>query len=497
MDMNRLKRSIGVGVTGALALSVLGLIGGSPARATVKTGEINCTATTILGPVALRNPSSSHVVGPYWAAKSAAVTITIKAGTTLLPRTSGPGTIGSYQDLVNKFQVVGTATTTMTAGAIPGLVYTYDPDTGDNGGVPNPVAMDGVATYAHAMDGVLGPFPAPTVVVSAPLPLVGTPGTYDVTITLDPGAGTLPTGSTPGNPGAMIFAPDIALAVTNTGTADGTIELIATSTTLTANVTAPIVTAATTNCGQSTLPQHTVHIQTDGAPRVPGEPVVACDPTPGTPGLLKDSKGWWSKDTNAATAENYAGNAAATSTYDGCTAPDQQLADWVLSKNGVPAASALQIAKAQISIKAKHFGNCTNVDIIDSLGRRHNADDPTSYEMGGTLGAKWLTAANAAIPGVKPTGATVAARLVINRNVTTAQPLTYVEATGVVTKGLGAGGAVTFVGELDTASTQVAGIIACNTPGYSPPATGVFRGGAAPQLPIVTGDDAVLEIAAP
>jgi hypothetical protein len=472
------------------------MLGGSPARATVKTGEINCTASTILGPIAIRNPSTSHVVGPYWAAKSSAVTITIKAGTTLLPRTSGPGTIGSYQDLVNKYQVVGSASTTVTTGAIPGLVYMYDPDTGDNGGVPNPVPMNGVATYVHALDGVLGPFPAPTVVVSPPLPLVGTPGTFDVVVTLDPGVGTLPTGSTPGNPGAMIFAPDIPLSVSNTGTADGAIELIATSTTLTANVIAPIATAATTSCGQSTVAEHTVHVQTDGAARVAGEPVVACDPTNGTAGLLKDSKGWWSKDTNAATAEDYAGNALASATYDGCTAPDQQLADWVLSKNGISAPSALQIAKAAIQIKAKHFGNCTQVDIIDSFGRHHNADNPQSYEMGGTIKATYKTSADAAIPGLKPSQGTVAARVVIDQNVTTAQPLTYVEATGVITKGLGAGGAVTFIGELDTTAPNVLGVIACNTAGYTAPAVGKQLGNT-PSLPMKTGDDAVLEIAAP
>jgi hypothetical protein len=490
MDVNRLKRSIGAGVAGALAL---GVIGGAPARATVRTGTINCTATTIVGTVALRNPASSHVVGPYWAAKSSATAITVKAGSTVLPRTSGPGTIGSYQDLVNRFQLVGMATTTVTTGVIPGLVYSYDPDLGD--AVPA-VPMNGVATYAHPTDGTLGPFAAPTVTVSGPLPLVGTPGTFDVVVALDPGAGSLPTGSTPGNLGAAIFAPDIPIAITNTGTTDGTIDFVATSTTVTANVTAPLATTAVTNCGTSTVPQHTIHVQTDGAPRVPGEPVVACDPTLNTPGLLKDAKGWWSRDTNGATAEDYAGNALVTTTYDGCTAPDTQLADWVLSKNGVPAASAVQIAKAIVSIKAKHFGNCTQVDVIDSLGRRHNADNPQSYEMGGTLTATYKTAANAAIPGLKPSGATVAARVVINRNVTSAQPLTYVEATGVVTKGLGTGGALTFVGELDTAAPNVLGVIACNTAGYVPPSSGTQLGNT-PALPIKTGDNAVLEIAAP
>jgi hypothetical protein len=415
-----------------------------------------------------------------------------------VPVGAPPGTIiGSYQDLVNRFQVAGTATTTMTPGAIPGLAYTFDPDLADNGGIPNPVPMNGVATYAHALDGVLGPFPAPTVVVVAPIPLIGTPGTFDVVMTLDPGAGTLPTGSTPGNPGAMIFAPDIPLAVTSTGATDGRIRFIATSTTLTANVTAPVALAATTTCGTSAEPQHTVHIQTDGAPRVPGEPVVACDPTNGTMGLLKDSKGWWTQDTDVLTAENYAGSASAAVTYDNCTAPDTQLNDWVTSKNGVAAASALTIAKAQISVKAKHFGNCTNVDIIDNLGRRHNANHPTAYEMGGTLGAKWVTAGDAAIAGVKPTGATVQARVVIYKNVGTGLPaLAYLEAKGVASKGLGLGGAVTFVGELDPLSARVIALVACNSPGYTIPATGMQLGGT-PSFPILTGDDAVLEIAAP
>jgi hypothetical protein len=488
-----LIRSIGAGIAGALALGVLG---GSAALATVKTGELNCTGTTILGPVALRNPTSSHVVGPYWAAKASSITITTKGGTTVLPRMAGVATIGSYQDIVNKSQIVGTATTTITPGAIPGLVFSYDPDLADNGGIPNPVLMNGVATYAHALDGVLGPFPAPTVVISGPLPLIGVAGTYDVATTIDPGLGSLPTGSTPGNPGGLIFTPDVPVTITNTGSTDGTIRVIGTSTALTANVTAPLPTSAVTTCGQPAEPQFVVHIQTDGAPRVPGEPVVACDPTLATAGLLKDSKGWWTQDTDVLTAENYAGSASAAVTYDNCTAPDTQLNDWVTSKNGVAAASALTIAKAQISVKAKHFGNCTNVDIIDATGRRHNANHPTAYEMGGTLGAKWVTAGDAAIAGVKPTGATVQARVVIYKNVTTLQPLTYLEAKGVVSKGLGLGGAVTFVSELDPASTRVQALVACNSPGYTIPATGLQLGGT-PSFPILTGDDAVLEIAAP
>ncbi len=466
----------------------------SPADATVGVGAINCTASTILGPVAVRNPSVSHVTGPVWADTGAAVTITNKAGMTVLPRTVGPATIGSYEGLVNKSQVVGTATTTMTLGAVPGLVFTYDPDLADNGGAPNPIPMDGVATYAHALDGVLGPFPAPTVVVSGPLPLVGTAGTFDVTTTLDPGPGTLPTGSTPGNPGAAIFTPDVPLSITSTGATDGVIDVVATSTTLTANVTFPIVTAATTSCAPSASPTHTVNIQTDGAATVARHPVVACDPANGTTGIFKDSKGWWSLDTNAATLENYGGSLGGSTIYDGCRAPDVRLNDWVLSKNGALPVDSLALAKASIAVKAKHFGNCTQVDEITSAGQSHAADSPNAYEAFGTVAAKYLTAANATSK-VKASTISSAIRLVLDS--TSGATVMRFEANGIVTKGAGLGGTGKWVGEVNTAQAPAMGIIACNAPGYVVPAVGSFFGNTLPYLNLLTGDDAVLIVNAP
>lgn len=485
-----LKRYEWMCLVAGLAIPWMGV---SPAGATVKAGAINCTATTLLGPVALRNPSITHVTGPVWATTSAAITITTKAGKTVLPRTAGAATIGSYQDLVNKAQLVGSATTTVTTGAVPGLVFTYDPDLADNGGVPNPVPMNGVATYAHAFDGVLGPFPAPTVTVTGPLPLVGVAGTFDVTTVLDPGVGTLPVGSTPGNPGGTIFSPDVPISITNSGTTNTQIQMIGTSTTLTANVIAPLVTTAVTSCAPSAEPTHVVNVQTDGAAITPTHPVIACDPTNGTSGLFKDAKGWWSMDTNIATVENYGGTLSGTTTYDGCIAPDVRLEDWVGSKNGALAADSVALAKASISIKAKGFGNCSQVDRLGTAGLSHGADSSTAYERSGTLSTKWLTAASVASK-VKGSTASVAVRLVVDTTGVSGT-VTRLEANGIVTKGTGVGGKVKFVGEVDPATAL--NIVNCNTPGYVPPAVGLFFANQAPYLLLNTGDDAVLEVSAP
>lgn len=466
---------------GVAALALAGAMAAAPAHATIRTGEINCSSTTLLGPIAIRNPSTSHVTGPVWAAQGAAVQVTTKAGVTVLPRNVGPATVGSYQDLVNKSQIVGQATTTMTPGAIPGLVFLYDPDLAD--AVP-PVPMDGVTTYIHALDGVLGPFPAPTVVVSGPLPLVGTPGTFDVTTTLDPGAGSLPTGSTPMNPGAAIIAPDVVMNITNTGSTDGSIEVIATSTTLTANVTAPLVTSAVTSCAPSAEPTHVINVQTDGGPIVDDAPVFACKPTLGTPGAMSDSKGWWS---NPASLESeFGGSMKGDVTYGGCVAPDQKLDAWVTAKTGALAAEATGVSSAAIKFKGKHFGNCTDVALRSPEGLSYGADTDTAYPIYGSLQAKFNVS--------KPKGpqAAIGGNIVVDT--TGPAPRAYFEASGTVSKGTGVGGTLYFLAELDGADPDVAGIIACNSPGYIAPAD-VFYGKTV--LPIVTGDDAVLSVSLP
>lgn len=483
------KRLLGVGVAAGLATVSLSVFG-SAADATVNVGAINCTSTTILGPIAIRNPSISHVTGPVWAATGTAATITNKGGKTILPRNVGVATIGGFEGIVNKSQIVGSATTTVATGPVPGLVFQYDPDLADNGGVPDPVPMDGVAMY-----GAMGPFPAPTVIVSGPLPLVGTAGTYDITTTLDPGAGALPTGTTPGNPGGLIVSPDVPLSITNTGTTDGQINVVATSTALTANVTAPLPTQAVTTCAPSANPVHTVNVQTDNAAITAAHPVIACDPANNTPGLFKDSKGWFSQDTDVATAENYGGSLGGATTYDGCVAPDVRLNDWVLSKNGALPADSLALAKAAIAVKAKSFGNCTLVDVVSPTGGVHNANSSSAYQSQGTVAAKWLTAANATS---KVKGSTIygAIRLVVDTTGAGATALRF-EANGIVTKGTGLGGAAKFVGEVDTSQAPAQNIIACNSPGYVAPAVGSFFAKAAPYLNLKTGDDAVLQILAP
>lgn len=483
--MKSTVRPIGVGVAIGLIASLPGFAG-----ATVSVNQINCTATTLLGPVALRQPFVANVTGPVWAAKTSAVTLNDKPSATVLPSAVGPATVGSYQDLVNKFQIVGTASTVVTTGTIPGLVFQYDPDLADNGGIPNPVPMDGVATY-----GPYGPFAAPTVVVTAPLPLVGVAGTYDVTMSLDPGAGSLPVA---GSIGGGIFLPNIPYAITNTGTVDGQIQMIATSTSVTANVTAPLATSAVTSCAPSADPLHVVNIQTDGGPIVPASPVIACDPANNTVGVFKDAKGWWTGDTNATTATDYGGSFGGTTRFDGCIAPDARLAAWVLSKNGAATADSLALAKADISIKSKQFGNCTLVDELSPAGLAHAADSPQAYENTGTLSTKYLTSANVTSK-VKGSTAAVAIRLVIDTTSGAALPEVRLEANGIVTKGTGLGGELQFVAELDTSigQTSTLGIIGCNTAGYSPPAVGKFLGNTAPYLNLKTGDNAVLQISAP
>ncbi|MGQ0826388.1 MAG: hypothetical protein ACT4OX_15395 [Actinomycetota bacterium] len=499
---NPLKRLLAVGVVAGVASVGLGAFGPA-ADATVNVGAINCKSTTILGPVYIRNPSVSHVTGPVWAARGVAATIINESGLTVLPRTVGPATIGSYEDLVNTSQIVGinggtaVSSTAVTTGPVPGLTFFYDPDLAD---IPGPVPMNGVTTYPHALDGALGPFPAPTVVVTGPLPLVGVPGTFDITTTLDPGVGTLPTGSTPGNPGAGLFTPDVPISITSTvpiATAtDGTISMVSTSTTLKANVTAPIVTSAVTSCGPSATPTHVINVQTDGAATTAAHPVIACDPTAGTGGVFKDSKGWWSQDTNLATAENYAGSLSGTTTWDGCIAPDTRLADWVLSKNGALVADSLALAKAAIAVKAKHFGNCTQVDEISAAGRVHAANSVNAYEAQGTVAAKWLTAAN--LPSkVKASTIYGAIRLVLDSSGGTAAPAMRLDAVGVVTKGAGIGGTATWVSEVDNTQAGALAIIACNAPGYAPPAVGSFPLALAPFMNLLTDVDAVLQINAP
>ena len=486
MKASNVRRLLGVGVIAGLATVGLGI--GSAADATVTVGAINCSSSTLLGPVAIRNPSVSHVTGPLWAAQGSPATITNVAGLTVLPSAVGPATIGSYQDLVNKSQLVGQLTTTVTTGLIPGLVFNYDPDLSDNGGVPNPVPMNGVATY-----GALGPFAAPTVSVNPPLPLVGTAGTFEVVTTLDPGAGTLPV---QGSIGGGIFTPNVPLNITNTGTSDGPISLINTSTTLTANVTAPIATTAVTTCAPGASPVHTIQVQTDGGPIVASAPVIACDPTNNTAGLFKDSKGWWSQDTNPATVENYGGSLGGSTTYDGCVAPDQRLQAWNLSKNGALAADAVALAKAQIAVKTKSFGNCTMVDTITAAGQAHAANSPDAYQGQGVLSTKYLTGGGL---GSKVKGASIYGDIDLVIDTSGGDPKMRFDFNGLVTKGVGLGGAASWVGEVDTAVGQTAalGILGCNTAGYSPPAIGKFFGNTAPYVNLKTGDDAQLIISAP
>jgi len=491
-----MKRLAAVGLAAGLATAGLAVFG-SAADATITVGAINCSSATLLGPVAIRNPSVSHVTGPIWADTGSAATITNEAGLTVLPSTVGPATIGSYQDLVNKSQIVGIAgatpalSTIVTTGAIAGLNFLYDPDLADNGGVPNPVPMNGVATY-----GALGPFAAPTVVVNPPLPLVGVNGTFEVVTTLDPGAGNLPV---QGSIGGGIFTPDVPISITNVGPVDGVIDSVATSTTLTANVTAPIATSAVTTCAPGAAPNHTINVQTDGAAITARHPVIACKPAPGTGGIFKDSKGWWSGDTNPLTVENYGGSLGGSTTWGGCRAPDQRLQAWTTAKFGALATDAVQLQGATISVKGKHFGNCTNVDELTAAGQAHAADSSQAYEIQGTVATKYLTALPPVAVANKVKGSTIsgAIRLVLDSTQATAVPAARFEAKGVVTKGTGIGGTGSWTAELDNSQAPILAIIGCNAPGYSPPAVGIFRGNTAPYLNLLTGVDAALVINAP
>ena len=100
------------------------------------------------------------------------------------------------------------------------------------------------------------------------------------------------------------------------------------------------------------------------------------------------------------------------------------------------------------------------------------------------------------VPGTK---ASVTIKLIIDENTSLANPLTIipettVEAEGVATKGMGAGGNVKFVAELDPANAAVLSMEGCN--GVGPVGIpNVYIGAAG--LPINTGGDAVFQVDRP
>mgnify|MGYP001503130244 FL=1 len=89
----------------ALVAVAIGVIGSSGAGATVQVGAINCTAhavllpSTVLGDVALQNPTESHVQGPVWAAQGSAFSLVTPPSVAILPSSAGGQTVSKYTDI--------------------------------------------------------------------------------------------------------------------------------------------------------------------------------------------------------------------------------------------------------------------------------------------------------------------------------------------------------------------------------------------------------------
>jgi hypothetical protein len=484
---------LGAGLLG-LSLPVAALAA-APAGATVHVGAINCDAhavilpSTDLGHVAVQNPSTSHTIAPEWVAQGAAFNFSTPASMQILPSSAGGQSVDHFSDIATTDQIIGqnvppaaqgagdTTITTVSDHAVAGAFW--DNNVSDN--VP-PVPMDGLGTDPPAPHNSVDQGPA----------LLASGGVYYVHTLTSPSPNKL---SPSGPIGGAIFSPAASVAVTNAGAQDGPINYIGASTSLNAFVLGGAV-EATTTCAPSATPQSVVHIHTAGSPANLTEPVLACAPTAGTAGTLTISKGFWSGPAGQGDPALQAGGSLKSAvTYDGCVVPDQQSDAWVLSKHGAPAAVALTATKAQLSLKGKNFGDCK---LVTNRGPGGEVEGgyTNSYQTTGTIGTKFTNSSNVVVK-VPGTAAAVTIKYVIDTNnnpIVQPIPEVTLEARGVVTKGMGVGGNVTFVGELDNTNSAVLSVLGCN--GIGPAgAPNVFYG--ALNEPFKTGGDAIFQVDRP
>ncbi len=498
MKRNRLLTA---GITAGLALSAL-VVGGAPAGATVHVGAINCTAhavllpSTVIGDVAVQNPSEAHVQAPVWTSQGSAFAFTTPASISILPVSAGGQTVSKFQDVTNTSQIIGVNAppTTGASGAGDTIVATQ-PSTPVPGYFWDNNVSD--ATPPVPMDGLGSDPPAPTATVDAGPSLLAAGGVWYAKVVIAPNSyspGLVPAGPI----GGAIYAPAQSVNVTNSGALDGPINYIGASTSLVAFVLGGAI-SATTTCAPSATPEHVTHIHTAGSPANKTEPVLSCKPTAGTAGTNVISKGLWSGPAGVGDPAFTAVGASlkAAVTYDGCVVPDQQADAWVLSKHGAPAAVALTASKAILSLKGKGFGDCKLVSIRNGAGQSEQGYT-NSYEITGTIGTKFTNGSNVVVK-VPGTAASVTIKLIIDENTSLANPLTIIpettlEADGVATKGMGMGGAVKFVGELDPSNAAVLSMEGCN--GVGPVGIpNVYIGAAG--LPIKTAGDAVFQVERP
>jgi hypothetical protein len=294
-----------------------------------------------------------------------------------------------------------------------------------------------------------------------------------------------------GTIGGAIVSPAQPLSITNVGAANGPIKYINTSTSLTAKVLGVI--DAITTCTPSASPAHTIHVHTQGTYTPDDsagnttEPLAACKPTANTQGLLKYSKGYGT----GGIAPAAAGSLSATLTYDGCVVPDVQAVQWAAIKFGAPTlADAVNSQKAVIALKAKNFGDCTNVDKLTAAGRTHNYASPNHYGAYGSIAASWTN--NAAVKTKLP-AVSATSRLDIVVDTTGPTPGIFLEGKGIGVKGLGIGADVYLLAELDQSNLNVQKVLGCNGVGAAP-APGVYLGGVAPYLTVKTAENAVFQV---
>lgn len=512
LNRSYIKRLLGGGVAAAIVAAGLA-VGVSPAGATITNGAINCTASipALTSSVSLQNPTSSHVSGPVWSAQGAAATITNPAGVQILPSGVGGQLVSSFRDLKQGSMLLGLNTgvngqnagDTTLAGPfdtdIPLNGFTYDPDLTD--AVPA-IPMDGVATYNHTATypgsnntplGVVGPFPKPILRVTQGNPLVVAGGTYYISVSISPSPAEMKVANGTGTIGGAITSPAQPLSITDVGAANGPIKYINTSTALTAKVLGVI--DAITTCTPSASPAHTIHVHTQGTYTPDDsagnttEPLAACKPTANTQGLLKYSKGYGT----GGTAPAAAGSLSATLTYDGCVVPDVQAVQWAAIKFGAPTlADATNTKKAVIALKAKNFGDCTNVDTLTAAGRSHNYASPNHYGAYGSIAASWTDASAKPIKTKLP-AVSATSRLDIVVDTTGPTPGIFLEGKGIGVKGLGIGADVYLLAELDQSNLNVQKVLGCNGVGAAP-APGVYLGGVAPYLTVKTAENAVFQV---
>jgi hypothetical protein len=490
---------LGAGILG-LTLPIAALAA-TPAGATVHVGAINCDAhavllpSTVLGDVAVQNPSTSRVDAPTWSAQGGAFTFTVAAALQILPSSAGGQNVDHFSDLNTTDQIIGqnvppssqgagdTTITTAADAPIPG--YFWDNDVTDN---TPPVPMDGVGTHPPAPHGSIDQGPV----------LLASGGVYYLHNSIAP-SGSFPAGLHPaGAVGGGIFSPATVVNVTNAGAQDGPINFIGASTQLTAFVLGGAI-SATTSCAPSAAPEATVHVHTAGSPPRASEPVVACDPATAPTGFVSVSKGFWSGPAGTGDpAAQAADSLKASTTYDGCVVPDQQADQWNGSKHGAPAAVALTATKALISLKGAGFGDCKQVSIRNAAGENEQGY-PNTYQIAGSLSTKYENGGGVVVK-VPGTAAAVVIKLEIDKNNNPiAQPIpdVTVEADGTVTKGLGVGGAVQFITTLDKTSADVAAILGCNGVAGQATINNQFIGAIKPGLPIVAGNEDIFQVSRP